>query len=295
VEQDNAFTNHSDLVASEWRTQGITNLGPFGHIEVADIGSRISVKIERGTLENFDKKENVYTVTAQGLNSMDSGKRDIYLNHLAPQGATDRTLKGHLSPPNKITIDKPLLGLQPYIKSFAWCYPLNGLTIDLHSKIVTEIKTRGLEVDSFDYFLLNGGYVYWTANLDKNEEIGSIPKCALAIFINGDSFMFTPPHPLPTDPKWCDEKYFGTITIKGLKATHFRWLTPMECEKLLGRKILYRIKKDGLTVPLLGGFAYLYPDRKLNNYFMLLPPPIKDIKKSKAGRSKTVANVESPE
>jgi len=66
-----------------------------------------------------------------------------------------------------------------------------------------------------------------------------------------------------------------------LPAEHFRWLTPTECGELLRGDgpgpvpgSLYDFP-DG-KVPLLGGFAYLYPEPEKANYFMLLAPPKPD-------------------
>jgi hypothetical protein len=272
----------------DWRKNGLGTLGPLGCLPVDKIADKLEVSIQVVGAKGFDKSKNTYTVTHEGKTSLGHKKIRIYTE----KGPHGFAWKGTTSPPNNTTINKDLLGLSKNIQSFAWCYPLDGFDAAAVDSILEQFKIEEIEVNSWDYFLLFGGYIYWFEKIPFRtpSTIISAPVHALGIFNDGDFFMFTAPRKLPDIDEWCNEKYFGCITISEFPANYFRWLTPAECQRLLALDVhddekpsvthLYEFKSDATkNVHILGGFAYLYPDARMNNYFLLLEPPPREAKR----------------
>jgi len=188
-----------------WRTGGvIAALGPFGHLPVSNIGVKLSIsRAPAATAYRF-------VVTAEGMAAMDAAKKSIYLKTL--KLPDNSCLAGKLSDLHAITVDKGALGLERAMRTFAWCYPADGLNKQAYKDIFAEIEKQNLGVDDFDYFLLNGGYVYWEDRHDAARAVNPHPSACLAIFNRGDTFMFTAPRSLPD--AWRVPEMFGAITIR---------------------------------------------------------------------------------
>jgi hypothetical protein len=250
-----------------WRTHGLTSLGPFGLLPAPGKDLRLQTRGVSFFREGAPKSPGSYVVEA-----MDPTKKDVYLRQLDGL-LVDGKLEGKLSYANAITVDQKDLGAADenrHIAKFAWAYPVSGIT-EAHAKAIAEaLETRGLPVDAVDYFLLNGGYVYWP----RGDAAFTTPHEILSLVVGAFKMRFEGPRPL--DPKYFSGdqlQHWGAITIDVLSkaplgAKQFRWFSPAECAVMLPRA------KSKVHF---GAFGYLYegdtagtarPPRA--NFFMLM-------------------------
>jgi hypothetical protein len=244
LDPDRVFVD-SEFHASPapWRVKGIRYLGPFGLLNVENL--TLSTKVSADAMGSYTVE-----VKPGGPNA---ARMQIYAEKFG-------VLQGKMSKVGRITISRRDLNLHANVESYAWAYPLEGMTEAKVRDVFLSLKAQNLELSAIDYFMLNGGYVYYT----KVSRLA--PTKILSLFTGAPQLLFAEPRPLPAE--WAaNEDLFGDITLielRELGARKFRWLTSKECKQLCGS--LWKAQYHG-------GFAYLYDDSARNNFFLMLEPP----------------------
>ena len=210
-----------------WITKGIKTIGPFGI--AANI--KIEVKIQYPDNAQEEKKPGKFIVTGPKA-------------AIAPyEAGLNGEVSGMLSPVFKITIKKndpvnALIRIPPTASFFAFAYPV--ISSDLEVQIVHK--------SHLDAFLLYGGFVYFDQDM-------KLIQCN-CLWV-GSQLQTSGPKQLPPNVTQAlkDAGRFKDITLPYLLeagARKFAWVTPGEFPEM--------------TVPH-GGWAYLYEDESVNNYF----------------------------
>jgi len=262
---DGTALAHAFDAPEPWRTYGITYLGPFGLMNI----STKKLSVRTAIIDESKKGEYTIDLAFPGDASDTAGKTtferkmEVYRRRFASAGQA--SLKGLLSPLSPVTVTKGDLSLPKDTDSFAWAYPLKGMTEVLAAETFAELQKAKIELDEVDFFMLNGGYVYWR----RNER--AQPSVIKSLFTGAPQLLFSEPQPLPAALA-AEEDLFGDTTlnvlIKELHAFKFRWLTPNEVKKISPHLANSH-----------GGFAYLYRDehgnrkRDADNFFSLYSPP----------------------
>jgi hypothetical protein len=224
------WLHNADEVPPPWRTDGIKTLGPFG------IAAAVNISMA------FEFPENHMTEKVGATYIVDGPKDSIK----AYEAGLGGSVKGRLSPVFKITIKKEdptaaLIRIPLNASYFAFVYPV----------ITGQLEVQVEQKSYLDAFLLYGGFVYF------DSEMKFIQANSLWV---GCQMQLSAPKALPTSvsDKLKAAGRFHDITLPQLidvGAKQFAWILPGE--------FLPEIKAPH------GGWAYVYENEKVNNYFSL--------------------------